>query len=85
MFKEKEDSDLYYAIHRLKPKFRTAIHLYYYEDYSVKEIAEIMDVTETSIQTRLYRARKQLKNILEKDYSMFSNNKEEGKYYETGI
>lgn len=85
VFKEKEDGDLYYAIHRLKPKYRTAIHLYYYEDYSVKEIAEIMDVTETSIQTRLYRARKQLKSILEKDYSMFNNNKEEDKCYETGI
>ncbi len=85
VFKEKEDGDLYYAIHRLKPKYRTAIHLYYYEDYSVKEIAEIMDATETSIQTMLYRGRKQLKNILKKDYSMYNSGKEEEKYYETGI
>src|SRR5690554_157328 len=32
VFKEKEESDLYYAIHKLKPKHRTSIHLYYYED-----------------------------------------------------
>ena len=85
VFKEKEDSDMYYAIHKLKPKYRTAIHLYYYEDYSVKEIAEIIEITETAVQTRLYRARKQLKKILEKDYSMYSNNKEEDKCYEAGI
>lgn len=85
VFKEKEDSDLYHAIHRLKPKYRTAIHLYYYEDYSVKEIAKIIEVTETAVQTRLHRARKQLKNILEQDYCMYSNNKEEDRYYETGI
>ncbi|MDE6233499.1 MAG: RNA polymerase subunit sigma, partial [Lachnospiraceae bacterium] len=36
-----------------------------YEDYSVKEISDILGVKETTIQTRLMRARKMLKQQLE--------------------
>ncbi len=60
----KEPSELYEAVMSLSQKYRPVVHLYYYEDYSVKEIAEILNIKETAVQTRLMRARQKLKDIL---------------------
>ncbi len=60
-FPRPEYSDLYDAVLSLPGKYKIVVHLYYYEDYSVKEIAEILSLKETTIQTQLMRARKQLK------------------------
>ena len=49
----------------LPAKYRVLIDLYYYEDYSVKEIADILKMNVSTIQTRLMRARKMLKEKLE--------------------
>ena len=59
-----EPSALYEAVMSLSAKYRPVVHLYYYEDYSVKEIAEILNIKETAVQTRLMRARQKLKDIL---------------------
>lgn len=55
------ESNLYMAVISLPEKYRSVVHLYYYEDYSVREIAQILQKKETTIQTRLMRARKMLK------------------------
>lgn len=57
-------SALYQAVVSLPEKYRSVVHLYYYESYSVKEIAQILQKKETTIQTRLMRARKMLKHQL---------------------
>ena len=56
------------AVHKLKEKYRIVVHLYYYEDYSTKEIASILDIKETTVQTRLMRARGKLKDLLKEDW-----------------
>ena len=48
----------------LPAKYRSVIHLYYYEGYPVAEIAQIVGRSETAVQTQLYRARKLLKKAL---------------------
>ncbi len=58
------DSTVYDAVMRLPEKYRTAIHLYYYEDYSVKEIASAMRTTESTVKSWLHRARGMLKEEL---------------------
>lgn len=63
-FSVEEKSDLYYAVQKLPAKYRVVVHLYYYEDYSVREIADILKVKETTVQTRLMRARNKLKEQL---------------------
>lgn len=63
-FSSLEKSALYYAIRELPTKYRQAIHLYYFEGYQVREIADIMSISETAVQTRLLRARQKLKEIL---------------------
>lgn len=62
-----EESDVYHAVMSLPKKYRTVIHLFYYEEYSIKEISAITGDKETAIQTQLYRARKKLKDILGKE------------------
>lgn len=70
IYETPEESDVYHAVMELPPKHRLVIHLYYYEDYSVREISKIVKKSETAIQTQLYRARKQLKNILGKELQL---------------
>lgn len=63
---ETEDySDLYEAISRLPEEARLSVTLYYMEGYSVKEIAKLMDTTESAVKNRLARARARLKSELE--------------------
>jgi len=53
------------AIMSLPSKYRVAIHLFYYEGYSTKEIAEITTQNESTVRQQLTRARRKLKNYLE--------------------
>ncbi len=63
-FTQPENSDLFYAVQKLPVRYREVVHLYYYEEYSIREIAEILHISETAIQTRLMRARRKLKQQL---------------------
>lgn len=51
-------------IWKLPKNYRNVIYLYYYENYSVPEIARILGENENTISSRLTRARKKLKIIL---------------------
>lgn len=57
-------SDLYEAVSRLPEKIRTCVTLYYMEDFSVKEIAAMMEITESAVKNRLARARAKLREEL---------------------
>lgn len=67
VFSSPEKSDLYYAVKELPIRYRQIVHLYYFEDYNTKEVAQIMDLSETAVQTRLLRARQKLKEKLKED------------------
>ncbi len=54
----------------LDEKYRTVIHLYYYEGYSIKEIASILSLPQATVGTRLSRARNILKNMLKGDFEL---------------
>ncbi len=62
-----KESILLDFVKQLKPEHSVVIHLFYYEGYSVKEIAKICRISTTSVTTRLSRARKQLKRMLSTD------------------
>ncbi len=67
-FEAKEDSDLFEAVLALPEKYRMVIHLFYYEDYSVKEIAGVLKVNENNVKARLSRGRKMLKQALKEEW-----------------
>ncbi len=53
---------------KLSPKYKDIIYLYYFEQYTVKEIAEILKVSESAVKMRLKRGREALKIQLEGEY-----------------
>ncbi len=57
--------EVYYDVLRLPQKYRTVIHLFYYENLQIKEISDILNTKETTVKTWLSRGRQKLKNILE--------------------
>ena len=61
----KERHDIYYAVQELPLKYRTIIHLYYYEDYKISEISQILGMKENTVKSRLKRAREKLKQKME--------------------
>ena len=67
-FEAPEDSRLFEAVMRLPDKYRVVIHLFYYEEYSVIEIAEILKRREGTVKSQLSRGRKLLKNMLEEEW-----------------
>jgi len=61
---ESGKGDVYEAVMKLPKKYRVVIHLFYYEEYSIKEIAEILKIKENTVKSQLCRGRKLLKNDL---------------------
>ena len=57
--------ELYEAVQELREELRIPVVLYYVEDFSCREIAEILDISEGAVQKRLARAREKLKSRLE--------------------
>ncbi len=64
-FETPQDNALYAAVFSLPEKYRVVVLLYYYEDYSIQEISEMIQRNPSTIQTQLERARKKLKMQLE--------------------
>lgn len=58
------NEDVYAAVMNLPEKYRIPVHLFYYEELSVSDIAMIMKTNKNTISTRLKRAREILKKTL---------------------
>ncbi len=66
-FDSTEDYDLFCAVMSLPLRERTVVHLFYYEDLPVREIAETLRASESAVKTALHRARNHLKNCLKEE------------------
>ena len=64
-FEAEEQIALFTAVMGLPEKYRVPLYLFYYEDYSVKEIGRILGLGESAVTTRLSRARTMLRYELE--------------------
>lgn len=69
VFEAPEDSRLFEAVMRLPEKYRTVIHLFYYEDYAVEEIAAILRRPKGTVKSQLNRGRALLKNLLQEEWN----------------
>ncbi|MDE6945529.1 MAG: sigma-70 family RNA polymerase sigma factor [Lachnospiraceae bacterium] len=67
-FETPESSELFEAAMSLPEKYRIVIHLFYYEDYTVHEIAGILKLSESNVKVRLSRARSLLREKLQEDW-----------------
>ena len=63
-----ESVDLLNAILTLKEKYRVVLLLYYYQEFTVKEIAEILDKKQSTVLSLMKRGREQLRQKLQTNY-----------------
>ena len=63
--KRADYTELYRAVNSLKEELRLPVILYYIEDFNIREIAQILDITEGAVQKRLARARGKLRMNLQ--------------------
>lgn len=63
-FESREESALFSAVMELPRKYRVPVYLYYYEGYKAREAAALCGIKESTMQTRLQRAREKLKKKL---------------------
>lgn len=61
---KKDYGELYAAVRHLKDDLRMVVVLYYIEEFSCKEIAAILEISEGAVQKRLARARAKMKEEL---------------------
>jgi RNA polymerase sigma-70 factor (ECF subfamily) len=64
---EQAHSSLYAQIAQLPAKYREVLYLYYYEEYSIREMSALLHRKESTIQTQLAAARKRLRKKLESE------------------
>ena len=64
---EREEGDLLTAVRALPDKYGAVIHLYYYEGYSIQEIANLLGVPVPTVGTRLARGRERLRRLLKEE------------------
>ena len=60
-------SELLTAVRALPEPYSAVIHLSYYEEYSIKEIAKLLGVPTPTVGTRLARGRERLRRLLKED------------------
>ena len=66
---EREDlSFVWEAVKELPVKYKEVIHLFYYEELSTAEIANILQKKESTVRSHLMRGREKLKSILKEAY-----------------
>ncbi|MFB0831279.1 RNA polymerase sigma factor [Brevibacillus laterosporus] len=58
ILQKEQEQQIWRAIQSMTPKHRSAVILYYYEQFSVAEIAKILGVFEGTVKSRLHKARK---------------------------
>ena len=63
-----EQELLFEALSSLSDKYRIVIHLFYLEELSIREIASVLNRSESAIKTQLSRGRVMLKELLKGDF-----------------
>lgn len=66
-FEEVENYGIMQEVSRLPEKYRIVIHLFYFEELSISEIADSMKTKESTVKSLLFRARKMLGERLDKE------------------
>ena len=64
---EEPEAQILSAVRALPEKYGGVIHLYYYEGYSIKEIAKLLGLPTVAVGTRLARGRGRLRQMLKED------------------
>lgn len=64
IIRNEQYNEVYHAVMKLDYKLRLVVVLYYYNELSTKQIAQITDCYEGTVKSRLFTARKRLKKLI---------------------
>ena len=64
LFELPEENGIHEALTALPPKYRNVLHLFYFEDMAVKDIAGVLQEKEPTVRMQLTRGRAMLKEML---------------------
>lgn len=64
LYHEDTKNELWDIVVRLDEKSRAVVILFYYEQLSLKEIGGVLDISEGTVKSRLFRAREKLRVLL---------------------
>ncbi|MDW0111220.1 sigma-70 family RNA polymerase sigma factor [Sporosarcina aquimarina] len=67
VIQQQEEDELARAVFALPVKYREVIYLCYYEEQSMKEMADVLQLNESTMKTRLRKARQLLEKRLERE------------------
>ncbi len=65
--RDQEDRRVRAAVARLPESYRTIVHLYYWQELTVADIAEILGSNPGTVKSYLFRARQRLARLLQSD------------------
>lgn len=68
VLRAEENRTLLQAVCKLPPRYRDVIHLFYYEELSIKEIAKITGRGSSTVTSWLTRGRELLRKLLKEEY-----------------
>lgn len=68
--KKDEETEAFELLYTLPKSYRNIVYLYYFEDYTVPEIAQILKENKNTVNSKLQRSRKKLRKILEEGDSL---------------
>ena len=57
-------SELWDVVQNLKEEYRLVVVMFYYNDLSIRDIADVLDIPVGTVKSRLNRGREQLKEVL---------------------
>lgn len=58
--------DTFYVVMEMEQRYRVVLYLFYYEGYSIAEIASMLEQPQSTVKTHLKRGREELRKQLEK-------------------
>lgn len=61
-----QEDETLWAVLELPEKYKSCLYFFYYEDYSIKEVAQLLKIPENTVKTNLKRGRQMLKERLGK-------------------
>ena len=61
-----DDKEVYDALMKMDETLRIPLYLHYYEDYSYKDVAKFLKLSESAVAMRIKRGKEQLKERLER-------------------
>ena len=72
-FHRERDVMVHHAMRQLKPEYRQVLWLIYFEDFSCRQVASVMNKSVHNVETLVYRARRSLKAELDKEGFVYEN------------